>query len=279
MSGRTPALGWAGRGLLWAVLLASLVTMLFPLYWMTLLSLKSEGFTLSGPASLLPTGLTLRNYRDVWAAGPFGRYFLNSALVAAVVVAGNLLFSAMVGYAFARRRFAGKRPLWGAVLATLMIPKQVILVPLYILVARAGLIDTFTALTVPFVVDAFNVFLMRQYIQQLPVDLEEAARVDGASDWSVFRRVVLPLARPALAVVGINTFLVNWNSFLFPLILTSSERMRTLPVGLALYSQGQHAVDWGHLMAGSMLSTLPVPAVFLLFQRHIIEGVTAGAGK
>ncbi len=279
MSGRASARSWAGRGLLWAVLLGSLVTMLFPLYWMTLLSLKVEGFTLSGPASLLPTGLTLRNYRDVWAAGPFGRYFLNSALVAAVVVAGNLLFSAMVGYAFARRRFAGKRPLWGAVLATLMIPKQVILVPLYILVARAGLIDTFTALTVPFVVDAFNVFLMRQYIQQLPVDLEEAARVDGASDWSVFRRVVLPLARPALAVVGINTFLVNWNSFLFPLILTSSERMRTLPVGLALYSQGQHAVDWGHLMAGSMLSTLPVLAVFLLFQRHIIEGITAGAGK
>ncbi len=269
----------AGRWLLWIVLLGSLVTMLFPLYWMTLLSLKSEGFALNGPASLLPTDLTLRNYRDVWAAGPFGRYFLNSAVVAAIVVAGNLLFCAMVGYVFARRRFAGKRLLWGAVLATLMIPKQVILVPLYILVAKARLIDTFAALTLPFVVDAFNVFLMRQYIQQLPIDLEEAARVDGAGDWLVFRRVVLPLARPALAVVGINTFLVNWNSFLFPLILTSSEGMRTLPVGLALYSQGQHAVDWGHLMAGSMLSTLPVLAVFLLFQRHIIEGITAGAGK
>ena len=279
MSARGKPLAGAGRGVLWTVLVASLVTMLFPLYWMALLSLKTEGFSLNGPASLLPAGLTLQNYRDVWAAGPFGRYFLNSALVSAVVVAGNLIFCAMVGYVFARRRFVGSRLLWGAVLATLMIPKQVILVPLYILVARTGLLDSYAALTIPFVVDAFNVFLMRQYIQQLPLDLEEAARVDGAGDWSVFLRVVLPLARPALAVVGINTFLVNWNSFLFPLILTSSEKMLTLPVGLALYSQGQHAVDWGHLMAGSMLSTLPVLAVFLFFQRHIIEGITAGAGK
>ncbi len=279
MSARGRPLAGAGRGVLWTVLVASLVTMLFPLYWMALLSLKTEGFSLNGPASLLPAGLTLQNYRDVWAAGPFGRYFLNSALVSAVVVAGNLIFCAMVGYVFARRRFVGSRLLWGAVLATLMIPKQVILVPLYILVARTGLLDSYAALTIPFVVDAFNVFLMRQYIQQLPLDLEEAARVDGAGDWSVFLRVVLPLARPALAVVGINTFLVNWNSFLFPLILTSSEKMLTLPVGLALYSQGQHAVDWGHLMAGSMLSTLPVLAVFLFFQRHIIEGITAGAGK
>jgi multiple sugar transport system permease protein len=268
-----------GRGALWAVLALSLLTMLFPLYWMALLSLKTEGFALSGPGSLLPTGLTFQNYRDVWAAGPFGRYFLNSAVVAAVVVAGNLLFASMVGYAFARRRFTGKRSLWLAILATLMIPKQIIMIPLYILVAKAGILDTYAALTLPFLVDAFNVFLMRQYIQQLPVDLEEAARVDGAGDWAVFWRVVLPLARPALAVVGINTFLVNWNSFLYPLILTSSEKMRTIPVGLALYSQGQHAVDWGHLMAGSMLATLPVLAVFLIFQRHIIEGITAGAGK
>ncbi len=268
-----------GRGALWAVLAGSLLTMLFPLYWMVLLSLKTEGFDLTGPAALVPGGLTLQNYRDVWAAGPFGRYFLNSAVVAAVVVVGNLLFAAMVGYAFARRSFPGKRPLWLAILATLMIPKQIIMIPLYILVARTHLLDTYVALTAPFLVDAFNVFLMRQYIQQLPLDLEEAARVDGAGDWAVFRRVVLPLARPALAVVGINTFLVNWNSFLYPLILTSSERMRTIPVGLALYSQGEHAVDWGHLMAGSMLATLPVLLVFLVFQRHIIEGITAGAGK
>jgi multiple sugar transport system permease protein len=271
--------GRAGRWLLLALLAGSLATMLFPLYWMTLLSLKTEGFSLSTPSDLLPLGLTLENYRDVWASGPFARYFLNSALVATVVVAGNLLFASMTGYVLARKRFRGKRVLWIAVLGMLMIPKQITMIPIYLLASKLRVLDTYVALTVPFLVDAFNVFLMRQYVQQLPLELEEAARVDGATDWTVFWRVVLPLARPALAVVGINTFLVNWNSFLYPLILTSSESMRTIPVGLALYSQGQNAVDWGHLMAGSMLATLPVLAVFLLFQRHIIEGITAGAVK
>lgn len=269
----------AQRILLWAAIGASLLTMLFPLYWMALLSLKAEGFRLAGPADLAPIGLTLANYRDVWATGSFGRYFLNSALVSVLVVLGNLLFAAMVGYAFARREFRGKRFLWVGVLGTLMIPKQVLMIPIYLLAVKLRLLDTYAALVLPFLVDAFSVFLMRQYIRQLPLDLEEAARVDGASDWTVFRKVVLPLSRPALAVVGINTFLVNWNSFLYPLILTSSASMRTLPVGLALYSQGQNSVDWGHLMAGSMLATLPVLAVFLFFQRHIIEGITAGAGK
>jgi len=267
------------RVLLWGVLAASLLTMLFPLYWMTLLSLKTEGFSITGFGDLLPVGLTLDNYRDIWAQSEFGRYFLNSAIVASVVVTGNVLFAAMVGWILARRDFRGKPVLWAGIMATLMIPKQIIMIPVYVLVTRLGLLDTYLALTLPFLVDAFSVFLMRQYIKQLPADLEEAARVDGAGEWTIFFRIVLPLARPALAVVAINTFLVNWNSFLYPLILTSRESMRTIPVGLALYSQGQHAVDWGHLMAGSMLATLPVLAVFLVFQRHIIDGITAGAGK
>lgn len=268
-----------GRWMLYAVLLGSLVTMVFPLYWMLILSLKPEGFQLSRIPDLLPAGLTLVNYREVWSEGHFGRYFLNSALVVVFVVAGNVLFSTMVGYALARRRFPGKALLWGAILATLMIPKQIIMIPVYVLTLRLGILDTYAALILPFLVDAFSVFLMRQYISQLPVDLEESARVDGAGDWTVLFRVVMPLARPALAVVAINAFLVNWNSFLYPLILTSSQSMRTLPVGLALYSQGPHGVEWGHMMAGSFLATLPVLVVFLVFQRHIIEGITAGAGK
>jgi multiple sugar transport system permease protein len=256
-----------------------LATMLFPLYWMLSTSLKPLAAGMGGVKDLLPFPSSLKNYVDIWRSGPFGRYFLNSAVVALCVVAGNLLFSAMVGYAFARRQFTGKAPLWWGLLATLMVPKQVMMIPVYILAARLHLIDTYAALITPFLVDAFNVFLMRQYIEQLPLDLEEAARVDGASEWTVFFRVVLPLARPALAVVGINTFLVNWNNFLYPLILTNSDTMRTLPVGLALYAQGENSVDWGHLMAGSALSTLPILVVFVLFQRHIIEGITAGAGK
>lgn len=262
-----------------ALLGAGLVTMLFPLWWMLTASVRGSGVGAGGLAEFFPWPITLRNYADIWQSGPFGRYFVNSLVVAGCVVGGNLLFSAMVGYAFARRRFPGKQPLWWGLLATLMVPKQVLMIPVYILAAKLKLIDSYAALILPFLVDAFNVFLLRQYIEQLPDDLEEAARVDGASEWRIFFQVVLPLARPALAVVGINTFLVNWNNFLYPLILTNSEAMRTLPVGLALYAQGEHSVDWGHLMAGSSIATLPILAAFLLFQRHIIEGITAGAGK
>jgi multiple sugar transport system permease protein len=276
-----PGQGLRSRGSWWIVALLGLglLTMLIPLWWMVATSLKATGAGMGGAADLLPWPVSLRNYVDIWRSGPFGRYFLNSAVVAAFVVGGNILFSAMVGYAFARRRFVGKSTLWWGLLATLMVPKQVIMIPVYVLAARLHLLDTYVALIAPFLVDAFNVFLMRQFIEQLPDDMEEAARVDGASEWQVFTRVVMPLVRPALAVVGINTFLVNWNNFLFPLILTNSDAMRTLPVGLALYAQGENSVDWGHLMAGSTLSTLPIIVVFAIFQRHIIEGITAGAGK
>jgi len=268
-----------GDRILLAALTAGLITMLLPLFWMAGTSLKAVGAGLGGLADLWPWPPSLANYKDILGSGPFGRYVLNSAVVAVVVVGGNMIFSAMVGYAFARRRFFGKEPLWWGLLATLMVPKQVTMIPVYILAAKMHLIDTYAALIAPFLVDAFNVFLMRGYIEQLSDDMEEAARIDGASEWSLFFRVVLPLTRPALAVVGINTFLVNWNNFLYPLILTNSESMRTLPVGLALYAQGENSVAWGQLMAGSMLSTLPILIVFAIFQRHIIEGITAGAGK
>ncbi|HEX7880049.1 MAG TPA: carbohydrate ABC transporter permease [Candidatus Eisenbacteria bacterium] len=279
MSSRMVGARDRGHWLIVGLLSLGLVTMLLPLWWMIGTSLKAVGAGLGGLQDLFPWPLSLKNYRDILASGPFGRYFLNSAIVAVVVVAGNVLFSAMVGYAFARRKFPCKGPLWLGLLATLMVPKQVTMIPVYVLAAKLRLVDTYVALIAPFLVDAFNVFLMRSYIEQLPDDLEEAARVDGASEWRIFFRVVFPLTRPALAVVGINTFLVNWNNFLYPLILTSSDKMRTLPVGLALYAQGENSVSWGHLMAGSCLSTLPILAVFVIFQRHIIEGITAGAGK
>jgi multiple sugar transport system permease protein len=161
-----------------------------------------------------------------------------------------------------------------------MLPKQVLMIPLYLVLARLHLLDTYAALVLPFAVDAFSVFLVRQFVLALPLELEEAARVDGASDWLVFRRVVLPLLKPVLAVVAIQSFLANWNSFLFPLIFVDSDRLRTLPVGLALLSQQtEHSVDWGFLMAGSTVASLPVLAVFLAFQRRILSGLLAGAEK
>jgi multiple sugar transport system permease protein len=255
------------RALRWIVLLAILALMAYPLGWMIAVSLRTAD------------GVSLRYYGEVFQSGPFDRYFINSLVVAAIVLAGNILFCTMAGYAFARYRIRGGKMLFFLVLSTIMLPKQVILVPLYILMQRMGMIDTYWALTLPFLVDPFNIFLIRQYLLSIPTDCEEAARLDGAGEMSILFRVVFPMLTPVLAVVAIHTCLTNWNSFLFPFILTNSTSMRTLPVGLALLSQGAHSIDWGHLMAGAVISALPVVAAFLVFQRRIIGGLTAGMSK
>jgi len=252
------------RGLLLLVIVA---TMAYPLAWMLSVSMRT------------PEGTSLRYYAEVWQAGPFDRYFINSLLVTGIVLAGNIVFCAMAGYAFARFKIRGARFLFMLVLSTIMLPKQVILVPLYIQMQRMGLIDSYAALTLPFLVDPFNIFLIRQYLLSIPTDCEEAARMDGAGEATILFRVVFPMLKPVLAVVAIHTCLTNWNSFLFPFILTNSTDMRTLPVGLALLSQGAHSIDWGHLMAGAVISALPVVAAFLVFQRRIIGGLTAGISR
>ncbi|HWN82780.1 MAG TPA: carbohydrate ABC transporter permease [Candidatus Udaeobacter sp.] len=253
--------------LAYLVLAPALVSMLYPLWLMFRLSLAGSAGGLFG------------HYQAVWRDGLFGRYLLNSAVVALGVVAGNVLFASLAGHALARGRFRGRALLLGAVLVTLMVPRQMLMIPLYLTVAKLGWVDTYAALIVPFLADGFNVFLMRQAFLGVPVELEDAARVDGAAEWRIFAQVSLPLVKPALAVMTINTFLASWNSFLYPLVLTTSDEMRTLPVGLALISQGEHSVDWGHLMAGSALAALPVIVVFLVFQRHIVRGIMAGAGR
>ena len=184
----------------------------------------------------------------------------------------------MVAYAFARREFLGKKLFFGTVLLMMMIPAQTIMVPTFILMKHFGWLNTYWALIVPSLVLPFNVFLLKQYLHQLPLSLEEAAKLDGASDFQILFKIVMPLSKPALAVVGINTFLGAWNTFLYPFLLTNTTEMRTLPVGLALY-KGLHGVDWVHLMAGAALSSAPVILIFLVFQKMIIRGLTAGAIK
>lgn len=222
--------------------------------------------------------VTLINYIDVLVSGPFGRYFLNSILISIVVTFGNLLFGSMVGYAFARKEFPGKKWMFLLVVGSIMIPPQVLMVPMFILMKNIHWLNTYWALIVPALVTPFSIFLLRQYISNLPIDLEEAALVDGASQLQILFKIVIPLAKPALAVVGINAFMGSWNAFLYPFLLTNTTQMRTLPVGLALY-KSLYSVDWVHLMAASSITAIPVIVVFLCFQKHIISGLTSGAVK
>lgn len=264
--------------LVFILLLVLLAGTLFPLIWMIYSSLLGRSFSLAGVTDLFQGGLTFRNYSEVFSQAPFGRFFLNSIFVAGVVTIGNLLSCSMVGYALARKRFPFKKGLLFSVLLVLMIPAHILIIPMYLLINKLGWYDTYWALIVPWLVNPLGIFLMRQYIQTLPHDLEEAARIDGAGEFKILFKVVMPLCKPALAVVAIQVFLQNWNMFLFPFILTSSESMRTVPVALALY-QGYQNIDWPHLFAASGLSTLPILAVFLFFQRQIVSGLTAGALK
>jgi len=260
------------------ILLILLAGMLFPMYWMVKTSFSETSGSIISLKDLTPLPLSLKNYKDLWMWGPFLRYFINSLIVASLVTLGNLIFCLMVGYAFARRRFFLKNLLFLSVILVIMIPAHIIIIPLFLLIKFFGWYDTYLALIMPWLVTPLGVFLMRQYIQSLPKDLEDAARIDGAGDFRILFSIVMPLCKPALAVLGIQVFLVNWNSFLFPFILTSSQKMRTLPVALALY-QGYQTIDWPHLMSASTISALPVIILFLFFQRQIISGLTTGALK
>ncbi|MCB0713330.1 MAG: carbohydrate ABC transporter permease [Ignavibacteriae bacterium] len=255
-----------------------LLLMLFPLAWMLIIALRERTPDFTSFFGLLSGPFTVKNFTDVVTSGPFDTYFFNSTIVALVVVVGNVLFCSMVGYALARRRIPWKG-FWGVtVVAVMMIPPQVIMIPLYRLMVSFGWIDTYWALIVPFLVTPFGVFLMRQYILGLPIEVEEAARIDGATDLGILFRVIMPMAKPMLVVLAVFTFLTTWNTFLYPFLFTNAESMRTLTVGLTFYL-GNQSIDWGHLMAGASISALPVIILFVIFQKQIIEGMTAGAVK
>jgi len=266
------------RYLITAALIIVAIGMVFPMAWMLVVSLRANPEQYSTMAQMVQGQTTVVNYTDAWQSDNFLRYFLNSSLVAAVVTAANVLFCFWAGYAFARHRFRGNALLFASVLGVLIIPQQVIMIPLYRLISELGWINTYWALIVPWLVTPFGIFLVRQYVENLPSDIEDAARLDGAGEWNILFRIVMPLCRPILTVLAIYVFLSNWNSFLFPFLFTTDEQHRTLPVGLAFYL-GKQSIDWGHLMAGASIAALPVLILFSVFQRRIIEGLTAGALK
>jgi len=253
------------------------VVILVPLLWMLTTSLKSPG-EVHLPPYLIPTSFEWSNYAEAFRVDQFDRFYLNSAVMTGGIVAGQVIFSSAAGYAFARLRFPGRGILFAVVLATMMMPVYVTLIPSYLIVRTFGWLDTYTGLIVPRLVSPFGIFLMRQYYLSLSADFEEAALVDGASRFRVWRSVALPMSAPALATVGIFAFLFSWNDLLWPLIITTDPDMRTVQLGLAMFS-GRYGTQWTLLAAGSLIATLPAIVAFLVGQRWLVRGIALGASK
>jgi len=259
--------------LLYLAVTAGALVMVMPFAWMLLGSVKDLGQLYKVPPNWIPDPFVFQNYVNAWISVPFATGYVNSAIVTITVVLANLLMCSMAAYAFARIEFPLRHVLFILFLATLMVPEQVTIIPLYIIIENLGWIDTLLSLIVPYALfNAFGVFLLRQFIRGLPVDLEEAAIVDGANRWTIYWRIVLPLIRPALAAFGIFTFLFQWNNFFRPLIFLNSIENYTVPLAINFF-RGQYATDFALLMAGSAISIVPVLIVYIIGQRHIIEGI------
>ncbi len=254
-------------------LVGGLTLMVGPFLWMVLGSLKPESDFLQVTPTLLPSEATTDNYGRLFDQLDFPRFFFNSTVIALAVTVGNLVFCPMLGYALAKLPWRGKRVVMGVVLATLMVPAGITLIPNFILMSNLGLVNTYPGLILPFVAGPFGVFLMRQFMLGVPNELLEAARMDGANEFRIFRSVVMPIATPVLATLGILTFLGTWNSFIYPLVMATEPQMYTLPVALATFATGQYQADHGMLMAGAVILVVPVLVVFILFQRWITEGI------
>jgi len=222
--------------------------------------------------------LTFSNYETLFHHASMGRWFLNSVLVCAVITFLHLILDSMAGYVFAKKRFRGKGLLFGLIVATMMVPGQVLVVPLFILLCRFGMLDSLSAVILPALAGPFGIFLMRQHIASIPDDLIEAAKIDGCGEARIFWQIIIPLSAPMLATLGIFVFVTHWNAFLWPLIVLYSSDSYTLPVGLATL-QGKHQVDYGLLMAGASMAALPTIIAFIVFSRAFVKGLTAGAVK
>lgn len=256
---------------------AAAVTVL-PLLYMAALSLQTEAETLAANPVLWPESPQWGNYAELFERAPFAHFIANSLIVAGGITVAHLVFDPLIGYVFAKFRFPLRNTLFLLLLTTLMIPLFVRMIPLYVMMSDLGWLDTHQALIVPFLMDAFGIFLMRQFIQPIPDDLIHAARIDGASELRIYLRVILPQVKPALAVLGLFTFVFQWNEFLWPLVATSSEEMRTIPVGLTLFNQ-EYFTLWHLTAAGSVILFVPTVLLFLFSQRYFVRGITLSGLK
>ncbi|HLZ27169.1 MAG TPA: carbohydrate ABC transporter permease [Chloroflexota bacterium] len=268
------------------VLIVGAIAMVLPFVWMLSTSLKPPDQLFTVPPTWIPRQLQLDTYVKAMSAGNFGRYAVNSLLLGLANMVTNVLLSAFAGYAFARLTFPGRSALFVLVLATLMVPYQVTIIPLFVIVRHIplfggndvlgqggiGWINSYWGLIVPGAVGAFGIFMLRQFFQTLPVELEDAARIDGAGELRIFWQIMLPLAMPAVATLAIFSFQAGWNAFLWPLLITTTDDMRTIQLGLTVFVQ-QYSTQWGQLMAATVVATLPVIAVFAAGQRLMVRGI------
>ena len=265
-------------GYLTLILIA--ISMLYPFFAMLNLSFAEDNAIFMESGKLIHAHFTLQNYRNVFSEIPLCAYFLNSLIVAVITTLGQVVIASLAGYAFARMKFRFRDGLFLLVLITMLIPPQVNIIPLFFLMRELHLIDTYQALILPALFGGFGVFLMRQYFLGLPKDWEESAKIDGCNLFQTFFKIALPLALPTVATLAIFTFVTSWNSFMWPLIVTNSESMRTLPVGLAIYKGSFREITlWGELLACSVICTIPVIGVFLLGKKYFINDILQGGVK
>ena len=262
------------------ILILIAISMLYPFFAMLNLSFIKNEEIFSQAGKIFYSGITFGNYRNVFQQIPLSRYFFNSLLVATITTIGQVIFSALAGYAFARLKFPFRNLIFLIVLITMLVPPQVNIIPLFFLMRELHLIDTYQALILPGMFGGFGIFLMRQYFLGLPKDLEESARIDGCNILQTFFKIALPLALPTVATLALFTFVTTWNSFMWPLIVTNSESMRTLPVGLAIFKGSFREITlWGELLACSVICTIPVIGVFLIGKKYFINDIMQGGVK
>ena len=260
-----------GRGFLYILLIMGGLVMIVPFAWMISTSLKSGQYVLSMPPQLIPNPATLDSYRRIFELYPIGRMLFNSLFVAGLTTVGQLVTCSMAAYAFARLKFRGHNFVFLLYLATLMVPFQVTITPLFILMRIFGWINTYQGLILPGVFSAFGTFMLRQAFMTIPAEYEEAAYMDGASPLTIFLKIILPLSKPALATLSVFAFMGSWNSFMWPLFIVREETLMTLPVGLATL-QGRWLTEWNLVMAGAVITVLPMLLLYLFAQKDLVQG-------
>lgn len=270
------------RGLLNIVKYGTLLFLLFifiaPLYWMVATSLKVGADIQAWPPQWIPHEITLDSYKQAISVIPFGRLFFNSIVIGVITVVGNVFGCTMASYTLVRKKFKGKNIVFLLIVSSMMLPTHIRLIPLYLMCLKLNLVNTYLGIALPTLVTGFGVFMMRQFIMGMPKEVEDAARVDGLSEWGILWKIVLPMCRPAVISLSIFAFTWSFEDFLWPLIVTSESTMRPLPVGITLF-QGLVVYEWGPVMAMATLTILPVLVVFLLLQKYFVTGMTAGAVK